>query len=49
LEVDWETMKVGDQDRVFSGGDIVRGAGTVVEAVADGRRAAMGMDALFGE
>jgi NADPH-dependent glutamate synthase beta subunit-like oxidoreductase len=47
LEVDWETMGVADRDRVFAGGDIVRGAGTVVEAVADGRRAAMGMDALL--
>jgi len=49
LEVDWETMQVADRNRVFAGGDIVRGAGTVVEAVADGRRAAMGIDALIRE
>ena len=47
LEVDWETMRVANQARVFAGGDIVRGAGTVVEAVADGRRAAVGIDALL--
>jgi NADPH-dependent glutamate synthase beta subunit-like oxidoreductase len=47
LEVDWETMQVADRDSVFAGGDIVRGPGTVVEAVADGRRAAMGMDAFL--
>ena len=49
LEVDWETMQVVDRDRVFAGGDIVRGAGTVVEAVGDGRRAAVGIDALLRE
>ena len=49
LKVDWETMGVAGRDRVFAGGDIVRGAGTVVEAVADGRRAAMGIDALLRE
>jgi NADPH-dependent glutamate synthase beta subunit-like oxidoreductase len=34
------TMQVTGRPGVFAGGDIVRGAGTVVEAVADGRRAA---------
>jgi len=47
LEVDWETMRVVGRERVFAGGDIVRGAGTVVEAVADGRRAAAGIHALL--
>jgi carotene isomerase len=48
LEVEWETMRVVGRERIFAGGDIVRGAGTVVEAVADGRRAAMGIDGLLG-
>jgi NADPH-dependent glutamate synthase beta subunit-like oxidoreductase len=49
LKVDTETMQVIGRNRVFAGGDIVRGAGTVVEAVGDGRRAAMAIDALFAE
>jgi NADPH-dependent glutamate synthase beta subunit-like oxidoreductase len=49
MEVDWVTMQVVGRKRVFAGGDIVRGAGTVVEAVADGRRAAMAIDALLGQ
>ena len=44
LKVDPRTMQVIGRSRVFAGGDIVRGAGTVVEAVADGRRAAMAID-----
>ena len=44
LEVDRQTMQVVNRERVFAGGDIVRGPGTVVEAVADGRRAAMAID-----
>ena len=45
IPVDKETMQVTGRVGVFAGGDIVRGAGTVVEAVADGRRAAMAIDA----
>ena len=48
LEVDMQTMQVVGRDRVFAGGDIVRNAGTVVEAVADGRRAAMAIDEKVG-
>ena len=48
LEVDPETLQVAGREAVFAGGDIVRGAGTVVEAVADGRRAAKGIHALLG-
>lgn len=33
---------------VFAGGDLVRGGGLVVEAVADGRKAAESIAALFG-
>ncbi len=40
LEVNAETMEIKDRPGIFAGGDIVRGAGTVVEAVADGRKAA---------
>ncbi|MFX0139079.1 MAG: FAD-dependent oxidoreductase, partial [Candidatus Hodarchaeota archaeon] len=41
IEVDPETLQVKGKQNVYAGGDIIRGAGTVVEAVADGRRAAM--------
>jgi NADPH-dependent glutamate synthase beta subunit-like oxidoreductase len=44
LPVDKETLQVKGHPGVYAGGDIIRGAGTVVEAVADGRRAAQGMD-----
>ena len=44
LAIDEETMQVKDRPGIFAGGDIVRGAGTVVESVADGRRAAAGID-----
>jgi NADPH-dependent glutamate synthase beta subunit-like oxidoreductase len=49
LEVDAGTMQVVGRSGVFAGGDIVRGAGTVAEAVGDGRRAAMAIDVLFSE
>jgi len=32
---------------VFAGGDVVRGGGTVIESVADGKRAARAMDAFI--
>jgi len=44
LDIDARTMQVVNRAKSFAGGDIVRGAGTVVEAVADGRRAAAGID-----
>jgi NADPH-dependent glutamate synthase beta subunit-like oxidoreductase len=49
ISVDEDTTQVKDRPGVFAGGDIVRGAGTVVEAVADGRRAAMAIDAWLTE
>ncbi len=49
VEVDTQTMQVVGRSAVFAGGDIVRGAGTVVEAVGDGRNAAAAIDALFEE
>lgn len=42
-----ETLQVRDRPGVYAGGDIVRGAGTVVEAVADGRRATRSIHARF--
>ena len=44
IDVDQETMQIKQRPGVFAGGDIVRGAGTIIEAVGDGRRAAMGID-----
>ena len=46
LEVDPETLQVQGKPNVYAGGDIIRGAGTVVQAVGDGRRAAM---AIYGK
>jgi NADPH-dependent glutamate synthase beta subunit-like oxidoreductase len=43
VQVDGDTLRVRGSDRIFAGGDIIRGAGTVVEAIADGRRAAAAM------
>jgi len=46
----WGTMKVdpltlqSDDPDIFAGGDAVRGPQTVVEAIADGRRAAVSID-----
>ncbi|UCD83697.1 MAG: FAD-dependent oxidoreductase, partial [Deltaproteobacteria bacterium] len=45
IEVDEGTMRVKGRPGLYAGGDIVRGAGTVVQAVADGRRAARAIDA----
>jgi NADPH-dependent glutamate synthase beta subunit-like oxidoreductase len=44
LEVNEETNEVMGHPGIFAGGDIIRGAGTVVEAVGDGRRAAKAID-----
>ncbi len=46
---DPQTLQVTGRPRIFAGGDIVRGAGTIVEAVADGRRAAMAIDETLRE
>ena len=47
LEVDQKTMAVKDHPGIYAGGDIVRGAGTIAEAVGDGRRAAMAIVELL--
>ncbi len=43
VHVDPVTLQTDDPD-IFAGGDAVRGPGTVVEAIADGRRAAVSID-----
>jgi NADPH-dependent glutamate synthase beta subunit-like oxidoreductase len=45
VSVDPQTLRVEDRKALFAGGDIVRGAGTVIQAVADGRRAAAAIHA----
>jgi len=45
LPVAPETLEVAGRPGIYAGGDIVRGAGTVVQAVADGRRAARAIHA----
>ena len=47
ISVDEQTMQVTGRPGVFAGGDIVRGTGTVVESVADGRKAAMAIHRLL--
>jgi len=44
LDVEAETLQVKGRPGLYAGGDIIRGAGTIVEAVADGRRAAGAID-----
>lgn len=43
LEVDPETLKLKGSEKIFAGGDMIRGSHTVVQAVADGRKAARGI------
>lgn len=44
IDVDPETLQVSSHPGIFAGGDIIRGAGTVVQAVGDGRKAAKAID-----
>ena len=44
IQVDEDTLQVKGRAGIYAGGDIIRGAGTVVQAVADGRKAAMAID-----
>ncbi len=44
IEVDEETLRVPGRPALFAGGDAIRGGGTAVEAVRDGRRAAQAID-----
>ena len=47
LDVEAETLQVKGRPGLYAGGDIIRGAGTIVEAVADGRRAARAIDSAI--
>lgn len=49
ISVDPETQLIKGQTNVYAGGDLIRGVGTVVQAVADGRRAAMAIDKRLNE
>jgi NADH-quinone oxidoreductase subunit F len=43
VQVDTDTLRT-NLDGVFSGGDVIRGPDTVVNAIADGKRAALMID-----
>jgi putative selenate reductase len=47
IDADEETRRAGD-DRVYAGGDAVRGPATIIEACADGRQAAEAICAQLG-
>jgi NADPH-dependent glutamate synthase beta subunit-like oxidoreductase len=47
IKTDPVTLKTTDA-RIFSGGDCVRGADTVIQAIADGQKAAISIDKLLG-
>ncbi len=47
IEVDEDTMQIKDRSGIYAGGDIIRGAGTVAQAVGDGRRAAQAIDQMI--
>ena len=44
IKINENTQLIEGQSNIYAGGDIIRGAGTVVASVADGRRAAMAID-----
>jgi len=47
IAIDEETMETGVPG-VFAGGDVGRGPGSVIDAIAEGRRAASSMDRFLG-
>jgi len=47
LLVDPDTMQTSDE-RVFAGGDLVRGPSTVIEAISDGIKTALAIDRFLG-
>lgn len=47
VESDGVTLATS-QDGVFSGGDVINGGSTVIEAIADGQRAALSIDRYLG-
>ena len=46
LKVDGSSLKF-ENDGIFAGGDVMRGPATVIEAIADGKRAALSIDAYI--
>jgi len=47
IEVDDDTL-VTSRERVYAGGDVISGPASVIEAIADGRQAAMAIDRYLG-
>jgi NADPH-dependent glutamate synthase beta subunit-like oxidoreductase len=47
ISIDPETLQTNIPG-VFAGGDIVKGPGTIIEAIASGRKAASAIDTFFG-
>ncbi len=45
IEIDKKTLQIKGLNGIYAGGDIARGSGIVVQAVADGRKAAMAIAA----
>ena len=48
VRVDPQTQQVEGREALYAGGDLVRGPSTIVEAVADGRRAAAAIHERLG-
>ncbi len=47
IVVDRQTQRTAARD-LFAGGDVVRGPGSIIDAIADGKRAASAIDELLG-
>ncbi len=47
IDVADDSLQVKGKPGIYAGGDIIRGAGTVAEAVGDGRRAAMAINTML--
>jgi len=47
LDVDPVTLRT-EEEGIFAGGDVVGGPGTVIEAIASGKKAALSIDRYFG-
>ncbi len=41
------SLLCADEEKIYAGGDVVRGPASAIEAIADGRRAAMVLDSKF--
>lgn len=49
LKVDEETLMVASHPGLFVAGDFLKGPSTVIEAIASGKRAALGIERFFNE